>query len=314
MDLLSATLSPSVTIVGHVCIDENRADDDSAVDEPNVDSLGRGGSGDGTNASSGSGETRRSAGSPAVFMAPQFSRNSVDDVSVLAPYADDFPSLGAGLDFLNPPQAGTTMLYRNIIEGGLRRQECQASAAAEPVPLNEAISARLASTDILVVAPLLPTFTADYVRQLAGGVPSHAVTILIAQGYLRDVTDDAVVVKRAFSEHAEILPLFDLVVFSDEDISDALVVARNWSGLYPRVRFVVTQNSAGATIFSAGSATHVAAHPIDTVGQAIGTGDVFSAEFALSYFHSGDAVAAVAEANVAAADFIVRSAVRAAAV
>ncbi|QWT24230.1 carbohydrate kinase family protein [Subtercola sp. PAMC28395] len=302
---LHSQLSPSVTIVGHVCIDQNRTVED-LTDEHRIDN------GAGTSATVDAGDTGSSAGSPAVYMAPQFSRNGVDDVYVLAPYSDDFLGLGAGLHFLNPPQPGRTMLYRNIIEGGLRRQECYLSETAKSVPLNDVVADRLASTDILVVAPLLPTLTADYIRQVTAAAPSHAVTILIAQGYLRDVTDESVVVKRAFIEHADILPQFDLVVFSDEDISDALVVARNWSGLYPQVRFVVTQNSAGATVFCAGMPTHVAAHPIDTVGQAIGAGDVFSAALSFSYFRGGDAVDAVAEANSAAAEFIVRSAARAA--
>ena len=306
MDIgLPSQLSPSVTIVGHVCIDQNRTVEDltdehrtdHSADIGEVIDAGDGGS---------------SPGSPAVYMAPQFSRNGVDDVHVLAPYSDDFLGLGAGLHFLNPPQRGSTMLYRNIIEGGLRRQECHLSETAKSVPLTDVVADRLVSTDILVIAPLLPTLTADYIRTVTAAVPSHAVTILIAQGYLRDVTEESVVVKRAFIEHADILPQFDLVVFSDEDISDALIVARSWSGLYPQVTFVVTQNSAGATVFSAGTPTHVAAHPIDTVGQAIGAGDVFSAALSLSYFRGGDAVAAVSEANSAAAEFIARSAAPAA--
>ncbi|TQL54456.1 carbohydrate kinase family protein [Subtercola boreus] len=275
----------SVVVVGHVCIDENTGTD-SGDSSPQ--------------------RLRRSAGSPAFFMNRQLRTVPGVTVSVIAPYSDDFVDLRSGVPLLNPATPGGTLLYRNHIEGDVRRQECFHSQNADPVPLTSSYARALAHADIVVVAPLLANFTPEYLTAALAETRPGTLTMLLLQGYLRTVGEDGTVGQRDFVEYADVIPLFDVVVFSDEDLGDALAVADRWSREFPGRAIVVTQNRHGATGFENGVATHVPAKPLERqgVGSVIGAGDVFSAALALSYRESRDIRDAISRAHGVTAGFI----------
>lgn len=275
----------SVVIVGHVCIDENTgADADGAGPRP----------------------LRREAGSPAFFMNRQLRRVDGVRVSVIAPYGPDFRAVDDTLPLANPATAGETLLYRNHIEGDVRRQECFHAGSADPVPVTPELRRSIGRADIVIVAPLLPSFTAEALDTVLAAASGGALTMLLVQGYLRAVSPEGAVTQRTFAEAAEVLPRFDVVVLSDEDTVDAVATATRWSTDFPQTTIVVTENRHGATYLRGGVAERVAARPIERsgVGSVIGAGDVFSAALALALGEGQGIHSAVTAANDAAGAFI----------
>ena len=267
----------SIVIVGHVCIDEN-----TGVDA----------------------EDERVAGSPAFFMNRHLQSLPGVSVSVIAPYGADFRSVDTTLPLLNAPTAARTLLYRNHIDGDERRQECFHSEGAAPVPLTPAFERELGVAGLVVVCPLLPNFTPEYLNEVLA--PVAAVKVLLVQGYLRTVAHDGTVSKRSFDEYAEVVPRFDVAILSDEDMDDALETAATWSLEFPSTQIVVTQNRLGASFFERGVGVNVPARALERpgVGSVIGAGDVFSAALAVSCTRGVGIGVAVEQANTVAAGFI----------
>jgi sugar/nucleoside kinase (ribokinase family) len=236
-------------------------------------------------------------------------------MAILAPHSADFAEFARGIPLINPPQPGRTLRYRNFLDGDTRRQECVGADNAAPVPLDARAIAELQQADILIVCPLLANFSPEYVAEVVGHAPAGAVTMLLVQGYLRTVCDDFRIIQRDFLEYNTVLPLFDIAVFSNEDIDNALPLAAAWSAQFAGTQIVVTQNRDGATYFSEGRATIVPAAPIPTLEpiNTIGAGDVFSAALALSYFSDPSIHSAVHNAHQGAGDFILQSQLQAAA-
>ncbi|MDO9397174.1 MAG: PfkB family carbohydrate kinase [Herbiconiux sp.] len=270
-----------VVMVGHVCIDEN-----SGTGLPPA------------------GE--RVAGSPAVFMNRYLRGAAEVEVAVLAPYGPDFLDVDSALPLLNGPTAERTLLYRNHLDGDQRTQECFDAALAHPVPVDAEAARALDAADLVIVCPLLPDLSAEYVASVLDG--RGALSVLLAQGGFRRVDARGRVSRGSFADAERIIPLFDLVVFSDDDVDAPLETARRWSAAYPGTVVVVTQNRHGSTWFSGGVGTAVPARalrvPDGAAGNVIGTGDVFSAALALARLETGDVHAAVQCATAAAADFI----------
>ncbi|TIH38678.1 hypothetical protein D4765_06170 [Subtercola vilae] len=260
------------------------------------------------NVSEGEAATRL-AGSPAVFMNRLFSHDRALDVSILAPYGDDFEEFAAELPLLSRPLHARTLLYRNVLTGTHRRQEVEHAEASAPGDIDAIAGIELERTDLLILSPLLPNFDVDYVREVRRRVPAEAVTVLLPQGYMRTVASDGRVNKRDFVEFAEVLPLVDIAVFSDEDTDDALARGAEWSRRFVNTSIVVTQNKYGATLFRRGAATVIGAPLIGAVDPlaTVGAGDVFSAALSVSYVAKRDLGLAVADANEAAAEFLQRS-------
>jgi sugar/nucleoside kinase (ribokinase family) len=275
-----------VVIVGHVCIDENTSADESVT----------------------------TAGSSAMFIQQQLVQTPGVDMAILAPHSADFAEFARGIPLINPCQPGRTLRYRNFLDGDKRRQECVGADNAAPVALDARAVRELEQANILIVCPLLPNFSPEYVAEAVSHAPAGAVKILLVQGYLRTVCTDFRIIQRDFAEYASVLPLFDVAVYSNEDIDDALPLAAEWSEQFPTTEIVVTQNREGATYFAQGHATSVPAAPIESLEpiNTIGAGDVFSAALALAYLADRDIQAAVEQAHIGAADFIQQSQVRAA--
>jgi sugar/nucleoside kinase (ribokinase family) len=271
------TLPPTtrVVIVGHVCIDENTSGTESVT----------------------------TAGSSAMFIQEQLASSPGLRITILAPYSADFAPFARDARLINPAQPGHTLRYRNFLDGDRRRQECVGADNAEPVALDARAIAEIEQADILILCPLLPNFAPEYVAEVVSHAPATAVKLLLVQGYLRTVCDDFRIIQRDFLEYSSVLPLFDIAVFSDEDIDNALPLAASWSAQFAATQIVVTQNRDGATYFSQGRGMPVPAAPIPSREpiNAIGAGDVFSAALALAYFSDRSIHSAVQHAHAAAA-------------
>lgn len=253
---MGGTSRPTITIVGHVCIDHNLVD----------------------------GVYHESWGSAVLYIAEYLRRVHAIQPNLLAPYGQDLKKFISTSAFIDPPSADHTLIYKNTIINGARSQAVANSNTSEPVEISSTVRRVLGETDILIFAPLLPNYSAEYVRQLCELLPSHAQKILLPQGYYRKVGEDGVIKLRSFIEAKDILPHIDILIQSDEDSTDALDAAAAWTDIHPNLTAVVTQNSHGVTIFTHTNNFSLPTQPVSPhdIVNAVGAGDVFSAELALS--------------------------------
>ncbi len=244
----------NIVLIGHVCIDHNVV----------------------------RGELTKSWGSPLMYIGKYFNhRHAEANVTLIAPHGRDFNDYNSNLKVLtstNPDDP--TMLYKNVVdEDGNRTQYCLNSEHSEPTPLTDEMKSVLAEADIVFVAPLSPQYSVDYVRQAFSETPLNSLKVLLPQGYLRYIAEDGLVSPRPFNEAKDLLPLFNLVVLSDEDTTDAVNKAVAWQQQSSATTFIVTENKRGAVIIGDGGQSEIPteAIPQKNIINPIGCGDVFTA-------------------------------------
>lgn len=216
----------------------------------------------------------------------------------LLPYSTEFQ-----LQPATPPY-DKTLIYENTMRNGRRTQRCLNLEQAQPLPLRSSDTQRLRTTDILIVAPLLPNYSYSYLQNMIAWVPNACLKVLCPQGYFRTVGGDGEVQSRPFSEALAILSLFDLVVFSDEDTRAALSMAQQWKRKLQETDIIITQANQGASIVHADSVHHIPTQPIanEDIVDSVGCGDVFAAAVAYHMYETRDLVAAIHEGHRAAHD------------
>lgn len=121
------------------------------------------------------------------------------------------------------------------------------------------------------------------------GAAGVRVQVLLAQGLMRVSAGESrggwrrVERRDITDEEAAGWGCFDIVVFSDEDLDDAVAKAVRWSAVSRQTGFVVTQGGMGATLCYRGEATTV---PVEPVGESspVGAGDVFGAAVGWEFY------------------------------
>lgn len=267
----------NIVLAGHVCIDHNSLD----------------------------GKDFQTWGSPLMYMAHYFQHHhSGAPLAGIAPYGADFlPYRGTLPLYPETPLPGPTMVYRNVVSAdGIRTQYCLNHEHASPPALQGQTEAVLKQAHIVFVMPLTPQYEVGYVHKLISLTPQSAVKVLLPQGYLRNIGSNGLVTPRSFEEASALLPLFDLVVLSDEDIPEALVTARQWKIHSPDTTVLVTENKQGATLIGTNANQHIATTGVEPaeVINPIGCGDVFAAATAYAYFQKKNWPQAVNQGNEAA--------------
>lgn len=176
-------MKPTVVLVGHVCIDHNISEHASYT----------------------------SWGSAVLHMAHYLREHTAVESYVIAIHGQDAR--------LHPsqPAAAPTLVYENITRSSGRLQRCRHSQHATPAPLDNAARRLVQAADIIVVAPLLPNMSPEYVREVLAERKNNSLAVLSPQGYFRSVEQQETIQPRPFEEASELLPLFDLVVFSEDD-------------------------------------------------------------------------------------------------
>jgi sugar/nucleoside kinase (ribokinase family) len=241
-------------------------------------------------------------GSAVLHMA-HYLRESTDiDATVVAGFGKDFRPFTKHITF-HPGRATetATLVYENTTRERRRQQRCRNHEAAQPIPIDQTLQDIIAAADIVIVAPLLPNLTPTYVRQLLASSRSDSLKILSPQGFLRSVAANGVIQPRRFYEAAELLPLFDLVIFSEDDAPDIRAQAENWV-YYGDAHLIMTQSDSGASIITRDGAVPVPTTTIPESGitDSVGCGDVFAAAVAEHYAREGMLVNAIQAGNVAA--------------
>jgi sugar/nucleoside kinase (ribokinase family) len=262
-----------VVLVGHVCIDHNISEH----------------------------AAYSSWGSAVMHMAHYFRDHAGVEPVVIASRGQDFEPYAKNVTLLPAaPSSSKTLIYKNVTHDGKRTQRCENSSSAEPAPLGSNAIKAIAEADILVVAPLLPNFSVDYIQRLLGHTKASCLTALLPQGYFRAVTNQQAVAPRTFTEASKIMPLFDLAILSEDDYPDVREAAEKWASSHTEI--IITQGPHGASLVTPDGFVSVPTHPVpeDRIVDSVGCGDIFSAALILNLFKEKDLVQAIGSGNKAA--------------
>lgn len=251
---------PTITLLGHVCIDHNRVDNGAVV---------------------------KQWGSPLLYMADYLPKPP----HIIAPYGEDlYEHIDRDMAHLPAPTHAETLIYENIVENGRRTQYAHRTHSAIPAALTRQQEDILATTDVFVVAPITPDFSVSYIKDaILPHLPAQSLKLLLPQGYLRHIHDNGLVGSREFAEAEQLVPLFDVIILSDEDGDHPHEAATSWATAAPHVSIVVTESSRGASIVSPHGTIHIPTTPIplaDMQRPPVGCGDIFSIAVAMA-LHSG---------------------------
>jgi sugar/nucleoside kinase (ribokinase family) len=266
---------PRVVIVGHVCIDHNVTEH----------------------------ATYHSWGSPAMYIDDYYQKSLAIKPKIITSYGPDFLPYSAHVELIpSKPQQQSTLLYRNIITTDLRTWYCEHTAYAVPPKLTPEAVAALQQADICILGLLLPNYPANYAKELLRHTRPDCIKGMVTQGYLRNVGMDSKVTPRDFAEAAEVLPLFNVAVLSDEDHPQAAAMAKRWKRLPGVQDIVLTHGPRGAGIVGPKSEEIIPTSPLrdEDIVDSVGCGDVFFGSLMYEYFLSGDLASAIANAHVAA--------------
>ncbi len=276
--------APSIVVIGSVCIDTNTTE---------------------------KGETYIGWGGTGPYSALAARKLGVGNVTIAASYGPDFTEYGKGFNLMPGPIEGVqTLAYTNVTTQAGRIQTCHNAEAAGPPKFTKRLRKLIKRADILVVAPLVPWKSIDYIIELVRATSDDAVSVLCPQGYFRDIQPDGSIQPRTFSEHSSILSLFDLIILSREDTPNAVKAASSWIQGSSETDIIVTEAEKGAKIIlprANGTQEYrqvgtTAIAPED-VRDSVGCGDFFAMATAIAYWGNGGNIdAAVAEGNRAAGE------------
>ncbi len=227
-----------------------------------------------------------SAGSPAVFMNNIFSQLPDTELTTIASYGKDFlPFADHFKLYPEKPNVEKSLIYENKSDiGGAREQRAFNRDTALPVPIDNKIISLISEADIIIISPILPNFTSEYIKQIFEHAKKHTSILLLPQGYFRDFDHDDRVVTREFLEVDEILPYVDAVTVSFFDHAFMTKVAQKWVKDND-VIVVETLSDKGALVISKEGQFHIPTIPIpaNDVIDSVGSGDVFSAALIFWY-------------------------------
>jgi sugar/nucleoside kinase (ribokinase family) len=263
-----------LALVGHVCIDHNTSEHTSY----------------------------RGWGSAVMHMAHYFRNELQIDPLLVTDYGRDFEDhIRAFSVYPAAPNLEQTLIYENHSREDSRWQRCFAAGQSRPTSVDEELERALSQADIIVVAPLLPNYSLQYVRQLLLNRKEGSLAVLLPQGYFRAVGADGVVESRLFAEAEAIGSLFDLLVFSEEDCPNPEVLGRRWARCGD-TQVIMTQGSQGASHITPIEVIRIPTIPVPDgkIVDSVGCGDVFTAAVAYHYFLTRNIETAIQSGHAAA--------------
>jgi sugar/nucleoside kinase (ribokinase family) len=267
---------PNTVILGHICIDRNKAEHASYT----------------------------SWGSSALYTARYFQDHFGCEPAVISAYGADFADYrGDFMLYPENPNAEHTLVYENIVKDNKRTQYAHYATDSVEPQLTEEIIGLIETAEILIVATLLPGYSAQYIQEALSHARPSCLKVLIVQGYLRSVDADDLVGIRDFPEAAGVLPNFDITVFSNEDHPRIEELAHVWKKQSPNTNIIMTQGPKGASIVEVdGRMRNIPTTPVppEDIVDSVGCGDVFTAALAYHYFKGKDLAAAITAAHRAA--------------
>jgi len=268
--------TPNIVLVGHVCIDHNTTEN----------------------------ATYTSWGSSVLYMAKYYQAQYFALPIVVSNYGPDIVPYLPALEMLPAkPNKATTLLYENDTRTLPRIWKAHNTEVADAPALTPQIINAVQQANVIIVATLLPNYSAAYVQELLSYAKPGSLKVMCPQGYFRHINDDGLVIPRDFTEAPQIVPLFDLVIYSEEDNPRAFEIAKDWQQSATDTQIIVTQGPKGASIVTKDDVIYVptkALAPEDIV-DSVGCGDIFAATVAYSFYQTKNLQEAIKLAHKAAA-------------
>ena len=245
----------SITVIGHVCIDNNISEN----------------------------TTYTSAGSPAMFMTKVYRKFPDVVMNIIAPYGQDYlPYIKDINIYPKKPATEWTLIYENKSKENVRTQKALNRQFAKPIPIDEDFKKIVTASDVIFFAPLTPDFSIEYVKNFITLAKKDSVKILIPQGYYRYFDKDDNVIQRDFIEAEKLIPLFDFVIVSDQDHKDINNIAKSWAG---KTNVIITMGNKGAMHLYRSDSIFASVDPVksEDIVDSVGSGDIFSAAFGYKF-------------------------------
>ena len=221
-------------------------------------------------------------------------------VAILTSFPKELKKDVAGHDFLkkfkvkNLSSARATT-FQNFYEDGKRTQYLLETA--NPITAVGLVKAGLRKDGVPSIVQLAP-IAREIDDSLFDGLRSNFMCATL-QGWLRKRDLEDRVVFCAWNGYQRILPKFDAVVLSEEDIDSDDKLAKEYAR-HSNV-LVLTRGKKGCTVFSKGKAKDFKQKNIVDKNDATGAGDVFAAGYFTKLYHTKDPFWAAEFANKLAA-------------
>jgi len=235
------------------------------------------------------GEATRPGGS-ALYAAVTAHRLGLS-VGILTSHGDDFPLdvIPSKIEVVSVPAADTTRFEHRPDPGG---RVSHVRAVAGPLTLDD-VPDDWRSASLALLAPVV-----DEVDPMIATLFTDGAVAAAAQGWLRQVEPDGLVVPRPWRLPERLLQSVQALFLSREDIRGQETEVVEWFQRLPIG--VLTADRDGALLFVNGERYEVRPRPAREVDPT-GAGDVFAATFLIQYQREGDPWQAAAAAACAGA-------------
>ena len=212
-------------------------------------------------------------------------------VGLLTSHAVDFPleAIPSRIEVVSVP-APETSRFEHRQDAGARTM--RVTSAASPIGAGD-VPDDWSGAPIVMLAPVV-----DEVDPLCATAFTDAAVGAAAQGWLRAVSGDGLVVPRAWESPHATLARLQALFLSGEDVCGQDDAVPEWFQHVPLG--ALTAGRDGALLFVNGYRYEVAPWPANEI-DATGAGDVFAATFLVSYYLDADPWDAAATAACAAA-------------
>lgn len=211
-----------------------------------------------------------------------------DDVTVLAPYGNDFPmeSLHGARWIHSEPAFSQTLIFRNSFSPiGERVQSITHVPASYSFFQKHLKELSGKQYDIVFAAPLLPTIGSDTLIEICHTM-KNSLKVLLPQGMYRQINTDMTISKQDWKEEEEVMSKFDIIVLSEKDMTNVEEHAQRVRSA--KTAIIVTQAERGCLIFSNGQKRHVPSFTVSDVIDSTGSGDIFASAFSHAFKTNGD--------------------------
>jgi sugar/nucleoside kinase (ribokinase family) len=242
-------------------------------------------------------------GGTGMFISKILSQLPQTNTTVICNYGPDYLEYLKGINIYPlSPSVPNTLVYENVSQGKTRTQKALFRDNSEPVEITQDLKSKIENAHIIFFAPLLPNLSTAYIHKVTQLANKESLKVLLPQGYFRSFDSEDNVIPRDFQEAAEMLPLVDFAIISDQDTQDVDNVAQNWAEK-TGVQVIVTRGEDGASIISKEESQVVPtkAVPLEEIVDSVGSGDTFSAGFAYQYYLTKDITKSLRFANKLAA-------------
>jgi len=212
-------------------------------------------------------------------------------VGILTSHGDDFPLdvIPSKIEVVTVPATDTTRFEHRHEPGG---RVSHVRAVAAPLTIDD-VPEDWRSASLTLLAPVV-----DEVDPMIAALFTDGAVGAAAQGWLRQVNPDGLVVPRTWRSPERLLQSVQALFLSREDIRGQETQVVEWFQRMPVG--VLTADRDGALLFVNGERYEVHPRPAREVDPT-GAGDVFAATFLIQYQRDGDPWQAAAAAACAGA-------------